>query len=356
MAFLDCIVGGVVLKIASTFALGLHADSHVLDIFRSKLGDYEDFQTMLYLCDGTYQVMGPDDLHMLVESHIGLAALAGGMLIVASATLSREKSPDLLFLLLLTCALFALSVLIRRLCVLAIPPLVLLAAFAASPRALDFVASRFEGSKRLLARALHFGLIVMALQSIWPGFQERYLGVVSMTPRGLRGDIDPTMRLMEWLTTNYDAGEIVAADPPLSSMIRLHTDMKIVVHPHAEDFGLRVRHERFFQIYNRLPEDDVHEIIGQAFQPRLIVATYGPCDVRCRPKRLLWDLFKYEEEYDTGRVVGMADVANATGTDGASGKGVPGYEQFCYYVTQRDLKRFRMVYHQDFFVVLQPLT
>jgi len=47
------------------------------------------------------------------------------------------------------------------------------------------------------------------------------------------------------------------ADPVLSSMIKLTTHRKIVIHPHVENLAIRLRHHDFFQILNRVPERQV---------------------------------------------------------------------------------------------------
>jgi hypothetical protein len=62
------------------------------------------------------------------------------------------------------------------------------------------------------------------------------------------------------------------------------------VHPHCEDYGIRVRIERFFQVYNRLPLYKVHHILRNELKTTHLVLTRGPCHLQCPPKIVFADL------------------------------------------------------------------
>lgn len=114
------------------------ADSHVFSIFRAKVSDYEDFDTLMYECGGAYNAMPAWVPQELVKSglHLRAGAAAALLLLTLAVDLARRRASadPALLLLLLQCVAYALiGVPIMRLMVFVMPSLALMGAALGAP-------------------------------------------------------------------------------------------------------------------------------------------------------------------------------------------------------------------------------
>ena len=273
------LVGGVALKAA--FALVDDADGHMLEIARAKLSaSYNTFQTRMYLCDNTYQVADWNDLvDMWSSGLLGLAALAA----LASLRLGDD---DLLFLFLLAAQLLALACFIRRLSVLAVPALALMAASLASRRVVAGCTRR--------TRRIHLVLaVLLPLCSFYETHRRLQILFYPFNPLGpdFLERAEDTTRVIELLARHVPPNSTVAADMRFSAAVRLSSDLPILIHPQAESSRMRRRHEDCWQVFARAGESDVRDTLVQMAEGArvdVVVIDLGGCYARCIPKRTVW--------------------------------------------------------------------
>ena len=273
------LVGGVALKAA--FSLVDDADGHMLEIARAKLSaSYNTFQSRVYLCDNTYQVLDWVELVDIWGSGLlGLAVLAA----LASLRLGDD---DLIFLSLLAVQLLALACFIRRLSVLAIPPMAVMAALLVSRRVV-------AGCTRRTRRAHLFFSVLTLLCSIYEAHRRFETSGWPSNPLGPEffERAEDTSKLIQFLAQNVPPNSTVAADMRFSSAVRLSSNLPILIHPQAESRRMRRRHEDFWQVHAHASESNVRDTLvkmAEGARIDVVVIDLDACWARCLPKRTVW--------------------------------------------------------------------
>eukprot|EP00041_Stephanoeca_diplocostata_P025678 m.677646 g.677646 ORF g.677646 m.677646 type:complete len:742 (-) comp22799_c0_seq4:163-2388(-) len=392
---LVAIAGGVSVKILLLGrVLGMGSDSHIAGILRAKIDqEYNDFQSLVYLCDGAFQTMPSSMIDGLIATNV-LPYAACSALIIALLSLTSivaapgpeimHKYADLAYLLLVTIGFGVLAISIVRLAVLWIPALILQGSLLVSPRMCDVLCDASDwtydkiigpttatpaatrrsdvthtpsskgkkgrrateahtklsdvdhveakGQWATTVRMVHFLLSLLVLRRVVQAVRPVYAEITTEVAHvGISPSETATLQLTEWLTAHYDDGTIVATDGPLSSHLRCLTKFRIVQHPHAEDYHMRIRHETLYQQYNRVPEEAIRNTLVSHFGAKVLVLSRGPCYLKCRPKTLLWNAFQSPNLESADDMDGymVEDVANATRSDGTVGTGDPTVARFC---------------------------
>lgn len=143
------VIAAFVVKFFVMSLLGLQDDAHIMNILKFKLSGFsiafEDFQTLLYVCSGAYQVMKPEDLQFLEDMEQLPTRFGAVLLVVAIVVLIELKrsgngikshkalDPALVFAIANGILLSGLFALIQRLSSVGVPFLCVVVAQAASP-------------------------------------------------------------------------------------------------------------------------------------------------------------------------------------------------------------------------------
>ena len=154
-----------VIKFVVVSLLGMQDDAHIMNILKFKLSGfataYEDFQTLLYVCSGAYQIMKWEDILFLQEMEqlpTRVVCIIAATVLVAIIELRRlsprQKSLDvaLVFAAANGILLAGLLALIQRLSSVGVPFLCILVAQAASPNHFASVAGAITGPASIEAK------------------------------------------------------------------------------------------------------------------------------------------------------------------------------------------------------------
>eukprot|EP00049_Salpingoeca_infusionum_P007490 m.122138 g.122138 ORF g.122138 m.122138 type:complete len:813 (-) comp13719_c1_seq3:2957-5395(-) len=244
---------------------------------------------------------------------------------------------------------------IRRLCILLIPSMAILAAFALSPfpwlSILEKVSKLTYTTFSL--RNWRFGITLSCFVGVcfmtYPiatsvdvkNFADDVMYHVPepINPNMMNTDLK-TNQLMAFLKKNTKATSVIAGDPVISSTIKLITGRPIVIHPHVENTAMRIRHDQLFQLFNRVSPKEVHSILRQ-FGAEFVVIAEGPCNLRCQNGKSM--------EY----------YANLGNKRSLYAHYNPQLDQFCVWARSLPVGQstayFKSVYHDRPFQVLKVL-
>eukprot|EP00054_Salpingoeca_dolichothecata_P029032 m.224962 g.224962 ORF g.224962 m.224962 type:complete len:637 (-) comp26377_c0_seq3:48-1958(-) len=320
-------------------------DAHVFKLFKAKLFGIEDFMSGLYLCGPTYSTMPLSTLSQMNDSFMLSAGISGLALLglsFVSELIHDLKAQDVRFVFTGSlCVLFAsLGFFVLRLSILMVPSIAFLASLCVSPRFLALVFDKISGSKRSSKTTVFTLLCLVLTAGLFYHFHR--LDRVNYFFQDLQlAEPNPNYRpenfaLMNFLHSTVTKNDVVAADPVIACSILLLLKPSVVIHPHVENAEIRKKQHTFFQVFNRLPEKEVHSLIKEMGAHYLVIAD-GPCDVRCGPRNQFT----------------MADLANLENEFGVRGNGSAHLAPFCQYARTGKLTYFTQVYYQSPFMVLR---
>ena len=350
-------------------------DAHVFDLLHAKMSDdAATFDTMMYLCGAAYRGLPSWVTDLLTSSSVLPVGTAVGALIMAAAAVRHPFArADRVFFVLCTALCGVLGTSIMRLMMLFIVPLCVLAGAVAAPEfaheALGFAVpcivqsprvpakpsrsrrrqtdpDSTDGLRRWLWVAIVPLLALVVATAAWQHIRGHWTAATA-GPTGVWHGLTPFVPLMQALRQQAGPDDVVCASPVVSSAVLLtfaaHRPAapSVAVHPHAENGGMRLRYRRFYSMYSRLDEADVHRQLAAHLGCTLAVVDFLPCDSKCL------DGYSYADI----AAKGLPQLGyNATMVRTASN---PRRLQWCYAVTETPQRTIKAVFQNDRFLLLR---
>merc|ERR1711871_278448 len=85
------------------------------------------------------------------------------------------------------------------------------------------------------------------------------MGVQAIATKGQHGP-NSFRSVTHWLNSNVDENAVVGATLQMAAHVRLSTNLRGVVHPHAENSVLRRRATSFYKLFGHTPVVEMHAI------------------------------------------------------------------------------------------------
>uniref|UniRef100_UPI00358FBEB5 protein C-mannosyl-transferase DPY19L1 n=1 Tax=Myxine glutinosa TaxID=7769 RepID=UPI00358FBEB5 len=316
-------------------------DAHIFNLLKSKLSDYQDFDTQLYSCAPEF-----DYLERKILFRFSKTLLLPTVVIVflmISCKIIRNKTKlfgdqlwpswmanemwdcdegseqhenelhdtaeqddgedavyaELLFHTFTLIAFAIMAILIMRLKLFLTPHMCLMASLVC------FRQFAPKGSRRWVQHAVVMALLGMMA---WKGSQNvraqwAILGEFSNLPQE---------ELIEWIRDYTAPDAVFAGAMPTMASVKLSAERPIVNHPHYEDAGLRARTKLVYMLYSRKNEEDVWRAMKQLGVHYLILEDSW-CTRRTRPGCSLPEIWDIEDMDNRGRVPVCTRLASDPG-------------------------------------------
>uniref|UniRef100_A0A8C4QA88 Dpy-19-like 1, like (H. sapiens) n=1 Tax=Eptatretus burgeri TaxID=7764 RepID=A0A8C4QA88_EPTBU len=247
--------------------------AHIFNLLKSKLSNYQDFDTQLYSCAPEF-----DYLERKTLVRFSKTLLLPTVVIVILMISCKVSLKLLLFHTFTLIAFAAMAILIMRLKLFLTPHMCLMA---------SLVCFRQVGKLNLICK-IHTVVVALLGMMAWKGSQNlraqwAILGEFSNLPQE---------ELIEWIRDYTAPDAVFAGAMPTMASVKLSAERPIVNHPHYEDAGLRyARTKLVYMLYSRKNVEDVWRAVKKC----AIVSTVLPgCSL---PE--IWDI---EDTDNRGRV------------------------------------------------------
>lgn len=279
-----CLVVGAVLAVTFVLNIGIKtvtrvdSDEHIFKFVLAKLGYGEalkrDFDSLLYLCDGSFQYLPADTIVRLTDGVVFpcyVIAVVVSLIVLAISVVLRwrfgkedehpwmlQNHPEIAFTVILTVFFGVVAASTLRMKYLWTPHVCVVAAglfcHQYTWRWIFYAGKIKEGISSLLGYFIPIALIVVLLWKRLPGAMEEL--------KSLKEFYDPdTVELMTWINDNTGPSEAFTGSMQLLAGVKLCTDRPITNHPHYENKFLRQRTKEVYQIYARKSPKAVVDIL-----------------------------------------------------------------------------------------------
>nr|XP_033786494.1 probable C-mannosyltransferase DPY19L1 isoform X2 [Geotrypetes seraphini] len=255
--------GTIILKLITSYILGVADDAHIGSLLKSKFTSYKDFDTLMYTCAAEFDFMETETPIRYTKTLLLPVVLVVFVAIIAKplkevrqifaqpCRLSsgshkederKEQSStgELLYHALQLVAYAILAVLIMRLKLFLTPHMCIMASLICSKQLFGWLFNKYN--PQIIIFTI---LALMAIQGS-SNLQKQWsiMGQFSNLPQE---------ELLEWIKANTRQNAVFAGAMPTMASVKLSAGRPIVNHPHYEDAGLRARTKIVYSMYSRKP-------------------------------------------------------------------------------------------------------
>ncbi|RZF49142.1 hypothetical protein LSTR_LSTR008428 [Laodelphax striatellus] len=236
-------------------------DSHILNILKSKLTNFKDFHSLLYVCAPEFDFLGWEAVKNLNTTWLLPTCILVFVVVLFnwlplfefySKTHFRplkNLEPDVVYTF-LQCGMFAVMAgMVMRLKLFLTPHLCIVSALIRSQKYF----------KNLFGTTAHWGLFTIIVGGMCA---KGYSNL--MTQRNVEGEYSNVSleELLMWIESNTERNAVFGGTMPIMASVLLSTHRPIVNHPHYEDAKLRERTKKVYSIYSRKPPEEVFKTLS----------------------------------------------------------------------------------------------
>ncbi|XP_039275400.1 probable C-mannosyltransferase DPY19L1 [Nilaparvata lugens] len=236
-------------------------DSHIVNILKSKLTNFKDFHSLLYVCAPEFDFLGWEAvLNLTTTWLLPTCIIVVGFVIAHWLPLLEFKSkahfrplknlePDVVYTF-LQCGMFAVMAgMVMRLKLFLTPHMCIVGALIRSQK---YFKSR-------IGTIAHWGLFTIIVGGMCA---KGYSNI--MTQRNVEGEYSNIHleELLMWIESSTERSAVFGGTMPIMASVLLSTQRPIVNHPHYEDAKLRERTKKVYSIYSRKPPEEVFKMLS----------------------------------------------------------------------------------------------
>ncbi|XP_030060393.1 protein C-mannosyl-transferase DPY19L1 [Microcaecilia unicolor] len=304
------LLGTIILKLLTSYILGVADDAHIGNLLKSKFTSYKDFDTLMYTCAAEFDFMEKETpvrysltllLPMVLVIFVAIIAKplkeiiqifaqsCGLPSVPHKADERKEQSStgELLYHALQLVAYAVLAVLIMRLKLFLTPHMCIMASLICSRQLFGWLFSKFH--PQIIIFTI---LALMAIQGS-SNLQKQWsiMGQFSNLPQE---------ELLEWVKVNTRQNAVFAGAMPTMTSIKLSAGRPIVNHPHYEDAGLRARTKIVYSMYSRKPAKELkQELLKLGVHYYILEESW--CVRRTKPGCSMPEIWDVEDPANAGK-------------------------------------------------------
>ncbi|PIK41594.1 putative C-mannosyltransferase DPY19L1 isoform X2 [Apostichopus japonicus] len=321
------VAGTASFKFLISSLLHVADDAHIGNLLMSKISDYKDFHTLLYICSKEFDFIETETIFRFLYSLLLPSALAALLMVMYNLLKGEynrwsrqgdagiknkidlqtnpKEGAEFVYHIFQTCAFVIMAGLIMRLKLFLHSSTLfteLLCWHLVRPDGDGHYPSRRDNlsfqvfhfiKEPVTHRALVVALIaVMTVKGV-DNIREQ---------RGHVGDFE-NGRLedaLEWIKSNTPKDAVFAGAMPTTSAVKLSTGRPIVNHPHYEDTEMRERTLKVYSIYSRKPTREVYSTLRD-MRVQYVILEYSWCVRRYRPGCSLPEIWDVEDAENRGK-------------------------------------------------------